>query len=128
MSRRSNNPTSLNCSRAGNVTLISCSLMFLASACGGWEVTPLGRRALGSVQEWNKVRTTMVDSIGWLATAIFVSSYFCKRPATLRRVQAAGALMWLTYGVLIHALLVVVRAVGDAGAESGLWGLTGTSP
>jgi uncharacterized protein with PQ loop repeat len=53
----------------------------------------------------------MADSIGWLATAIFVSSYFCKRPATLRRVQAAGALMWLTYGVLIHALPVVVANV-----------------
>lgn len=50
----------------------------------------------------------MVDSVGWLATATFVGSYFCKQPTTLRRVQAVGALLWLTYGALIHALPVVV--------------------
>lgn len=53
----------------------------------------------------------MVDSIGWLATATFVGSYFCKQPVTLRRVQAVGALLWLTYGALIHAMPVVVANV-----------------
>ena len=50
----------------------------------------------------------MLDSIGWLATAIFASSYFFKQPGTLRRVQALAALLWIAYGVLIHALPVIV--------------------
>ena len=50
----------------------------------------------------------MLDGLGWLATAIFASSYFCKRPETLRRVQAAAALRWVGSGVLLGALPVVV--------------------
>jgi len=50
----------------------------------------------------------MLDSIGWLATAIFASSYFFKQPGTLRRVQALAALLWIAYGILIHALPVIV--------------------
>jgi hypothetical protein len=53
----------------------------------------------------------MADWIGWVATATFASSYFCKRPATLRRVQGLAALLWLTYGLLIHALPVIVANV-----------------
>ena len=49
----------------------------------------------------------MIDSLGWLATAVFTASYFCKRPEILRRVQMLGALMWVAYGVLVHALPVV---------------------
>jgi len=50
----------------------------------------------------------MLDWIGWIATAIFASSYFFKRPETLRRIQALAALLWICYGVLIHALPVIV--------------------
>jgi hypothetical protein len=46
--------------------------------------------------------------IGWLATAIFAASYFCKRPAALRGVQAFAALLWIVYGAMIHAVPVVV--------------------
>ena len=46
--------------------------------------------------------------IGWVATAVFASSYFCRSQVTLRRVQAAAAVLWVVYGVLIHALPVVV--------------------
>jgi hypothetical protein len=46
--------------------------------------------------------------IGWVATAVFASSYLYRQPAALRRVQAVGALLWIAYGVLIHALPVVV--------------------
>jgi len=53
----------------------------------------------------------MFDTIGWLATAVFVTSYFTKRPATLRRIQAAAAVMWGVYGALIHALPVIVANV-----------------
>ena len=50
----------------------------------------------------------MLDYIGWVATAIFASSYFCRRPGMLRRIQALAALLWIGYGILIHALPVVV--------------------
>jgi hypothetical protein len=46
--------------------------------------------------------------IGWVATAIFAASYFCKRPAALRGVQAFAALLWIVYGAMIHAVPVVV--------------------
>ena len=50
----------------------------------------------------------MSDYIGWLATATFASSYFAKHPATLRRIQALAALLWMSYGVLIHAVPIIV--------------------
>ena len=53
----------------------------------------------------------MPDAVGWLATAIFAMSYFCKRTTTLRRVQGLAALAWATYGVLIHSLPIVVANV-----------------
>ena len=49
----------------------------------------------------------MADSLGWLATGVFAGSYFCRRPEALRRVQMLGALMWVAYGFLVHALAVV---------------------
>ena len=50
----------------------------------------------------------MNDWIGWVATATFASSYFAKHPATLRRIQALAAVLWMSYGVLIHAVPVIV--------------------
>jgi hypothetical protein len=49
----------------------------------------------------------MLDSIGWLATAIFSASYFF-RAATLRRLQAAAAGLWIAYRAAIHAWPVVI--------------------
>jgi hypothetical protein len=51
------------------------------------------------------------EGIGWVATAVFASSYFCKKPATLRRLQAGAALLWIGYGVLIKAPPVIVANV-----------------
>lgn len=48
-----------------------------------------------------------VEWLGWLATAAFASSYLAQRAATLRRVQAVAALLWIAYGLLIHAMPVV---------------------
>jgi hypothetical protein len=48
------------------------------------------------------------DILGWIATAVFVSSYFFKRPALLRAAQMVGACLWILYGVLIGAIPVVV--------------------
>lgn len=50
----------------------------------------------------------MLDSIGWVATAIFSCSYFCRNAACLRKVQAAAACLWIAYGLCIHALPVVI--------------------
>jgi len=54
---------------------------------------------------------TTVDWIGWLATAVFLVSYFTKRPTSLRRVQGVAAGLWALYGVLIHSLPVIVANV-----------------
>ena len=50
----------------------------------------------------------MTDTLGWVATAIFVGSYFFKRPAPLRAAQMAGAALWIVYGTLIGAIPVIV--------------------
>ena len=50
----------------------------------------------------------MVDYLGWLATAVVLASYGCRRSDALKRVQMAGALIWMMYGVLIQALPIVV--------------------
>lgn len=57
----------------------------------------------------------MVDAIGWLATAVFMSSYFAKGPTALRRVQGGAALLWTLYGILIHAWPVIVANILVAG-------------
>ncbi|PYP00593.1 MAG: hypothetical protein DMD61_03640 [Gemmatimonadetes bacterium] len=59
---------------------------------------------------------TKFDWIGWFATAVFASSYCCRQPATMRRVQGFAALAWAVYGALIHALPVVVANVIVAAA------------
>jgi len=48
------------------------------------------------------------EMLGWIATAVFVSSYFFKRPGLLRAAQMFGACLWILYGVLIDAIPVVV--------------------
>ncbi len=60
----------------------------------------------------------MLDWIGWLATAIFTCSYFCKRPVTLRIIQALAALVWIGYGILINAPPVIVANMVVAAAAA----------
>jgi hypothetical protein len=50
----------------------------------------------------------MTDMLGWVATAVFVGSYFFTRPALLRAAQMSGAALWIVYGSLIGAIPVVV--------------------
>ncbi|MGD0577421.1 MAG: hypothetical protein ABSC08_00680 [Bryobacteraceae bacterium] len=52
-----------------------------------------------------------LEWIGWVATAAFAGSCFFKQPASLRKVQAGAALLWVVYGLMIHALPVVVAKV-----------------
>jgi hypothetical protein len=53
----------------------------------------------------------MLEWIGWVATAVFGASYFCKEETTLRRIQAFAAVLWIAYGVLIKAPPVIVANV-----------------
>lgn len=53
----------------------------------------------------------MNDALGWVATTLFVGSYFFRQPALLRAMQMAGAAPWIVYGVLIGAIPVVVANV-----------------
>jgi hypothetical protein len=53
----------------------------------------------------------IIQCLGWSATAVFVGSYFFARPSVLRGVQMLGALLWVTYGVLINASPVIVANV-----------------
>jgi hypothetical protein len=50
----------------------------------------------------------VIECLGWAATAVFVASYFFARPSLLRGVQMLGALLWMTYGMLINASPVIV--------------------
>ncbi len=50
----------------------------------------------------------MQDYFGWIATAIFSSSYFFRRPAALRWIQAVAALLWIAYGFSVGARPVIV--------------------
>ena len=61
----------------------------------------------------------MTDTIGWVATALFAASYFFKQPATLRRMQAAAAGLWIIYGAVLHAMPVVAANAIVAGLA--LW-------
>jgi hypothetical protein len=60
--------------------------------------------------------TGMLDTIGWVATAVFSTSYFFRRPASLRRIQAAAACLWIIYGIALHAFPVIAANVIVAAA------------
>ncbi len=54
--------------------------------------------------------------IGWVATAAFTSSYFTRNPIHIRLIQAVAACLWLSYGVLIGAMPVIVANLLVMGA------------
>jgi hypothetical protein len=60
--------------------------------------------------------TGMLDTIGWIATAVFSTSYFFRQPAALRRIQAAAACLWIVYGLALHAFPVIAANVIVAAA------------
>lgn len=49
----------------------------------------------------------ITQGLGWVATAVFVASYFFAKPAALRAVQMIGATLWIVYGCLIGAIPVI---------------------
>jgi hypothetical protein len=50
----------------------------------------------------------MLDGLGWVATAVFAASYFCKTSRAMRRFQASAALLWVGYGIWMNALPIIV--------------------
>lgn len=54
---------------------------------------------------------SLADSIGWIATAVFVASYFFSKPTMLRGLQMLGAVLWMTFGLLIASKPVIVANV-----------------
>jgi len=50
----------------------------------------------------------MIEWVGWIATAVFAVSYFYRRPAAMRRIQALAATLWIIYGIAIKAPPVIV--------------------
>jgi hypothetical protein len=61
------------------------------------------------------MRAITPDWIGWLATAIFLGSYWCKDQRRLRQTQAVAALLWVGYGAILHAVPIVVANLLVAG-------------
>jgi hypothetical protein len=59
--------------------------------------------------------------LGWVATAVFVGSYFFVRPAALRAVQMVGATLWIVYGFLIEATPVIAANVLVFAAAAWTW-------
>lgn len=53
----------------------------------------------------------IADSIGWMATAVFVASYFFPKPMMLRGLQMLGAALWMIFGLLIASKPVIVANV-----------------
>jgi Bacterial inner membrane protein len=58
------------------------------------------------------------DWLGWLATTMFLASYSCKDQRSLRRAQAAAAIVWAVYGVILHALPIIVANLLVAGVAA----------
>ena len=71
----------------------------------------------------------MTQILGWVATAVFVGSYFFVKPASLRAVQMIGAVLWIVYGVLIAATPVIAaNALVFAAAAWTFIARSGSSP
>ena len=61
---------------------------------------------------------SVTDTLGWIATLIFVGSYFFSKPAALRACQMLGAALWIAYGVLIAAKPVIASNLLVFGAAA----------
>ena len=57
-----------------------------------------------------------VEWIGWVATAVFATSYFVPRVSMLTKIQAAAACLWIVYGIRIGAFPVIAANVIVAAA------------
>jgi hypothetical protein len=53
------------------------------------------------------MNSAATQALGWVATCVFVASYFFERPSALRAAQMAAALVWIVYGFLIDSKPVI---------------------
>ncbi|HUA23789.1 MAG TPA: YgjV family protein [Steroidobacteraceae bacterium] len=60
----------------------------------------------------------VTETLGWIATLIFVGSYFFSKPAALRACQMVGATLWIVYGILIAAKPVIASNLLVFGAAA----------
>jgi len=60
----------------------------------------------------------VTETLGWIATLIFVGSYFFSKPAALRACQMVGATLWIAYGILIAAKPVIASNLLVFGAAA----------
>ncbi len=60
----------------------------------------------------------LTESLGWIATLVFVASYFFAKPAALRACQMLGATLWIAYGILIAAKPVIAANLLVFGAAA----------
>jgi Bacterial inner membrane protein len=60
----------------------------------------------------------MIDAVGWAATAIFLASYSCNDARKLRLMQAGAALVWVSYGAMLHAIPIIVANLLVAGVAA----------
>jgi hypothetical protein len=60
----------------------------------------------------------LIDTLGWIATLVFVGSYFFAKPAALRACQMLGATLWIAYGILIAAKPVIAANLLVFGAAA----------
>lgn len=71
--------------------------------------------ALSRAAAFNRMASLMdsslADALGWAATAVFVGSYFFRRPAMLRGLQMLGAALWTAFGVLIASKPVIASNI-----------------
>jgi hypothetical protein len=63
-------------------------------------------------------QAVFVEALGWAATGVFVASYFFRRADWLVRTQIVGALLWVVYGVLVHATPVIAANLLVVGAAA----------
>ena len=54
---------------------------------------------------------SIADIVGWVATGVIVGPYLFKRQVALRRMQALSAVLWMSYGLLIHSAPVIVANI-----------------
>jgi hypothetical protein len=60
----------------------------------------------------------LTETLGWIATLVFVGSYFFSKPAALRACQVVGAALWIAYGILIAAKPVIAANLLVFGAAA----------
>ncbi len=53
----------------------------------------------------------LIETVGWIATAVFTISFLFADAVRMRAVQICGAILWMGYGLLIGSVPVVVANI-----------------